>query len=294
MTRFIDEHRGRFGVERICRVMGTNVSTYYAHKSRPPSARTIQDKCLSERIRQVHEANYSVYGIRKVWRHLLREGIEIGRDHVARLMRAEELRGVRRGRRVRTTIPAKQVTRPADLVQRAFGATRPNELWVADLTYVTTWSGLCYVAFVVDTYSRCFVGWSLATHLRTELPLEALEMAIWRRDTDLAGLVHHSDRGTQYTSIRYTDRLIVAEIEPSVGSVGDSYDNALAESQIGLYKTELIGPRRPWRNPEEVEIETLEWIDWFNNRRLHTEIGYVPPAEFEAAYYAALEPVGIH
>jgi putative transposase len=295
MTNFIEAHRGRFGVERICRVMESNVSTYYAHQGRPPSRRAIEDAWLTERIKVIYEANYSVYGVRKVWHAVGREGVEVGRDRVARLMRAEGLRGVRRGKRVRTTIPAEQTTgRPADLVQRAFGATRPNELWVADLTYVVTWSGLCYVAFVIDVFSRVFVGWSLATHLRTELPLEALEMAIWRRDTDLAGLVHHSDRGTQYTSIRYTDRLVQAGIDPSVGSAGDSYDNALAESQIGLYKTELIGPRRPWRNPEEVEIETLEWVDWFNNRRLHSEIGYVPPAEFEAAYYAALEPVGIH
>ena len=211
-------------------------------------------------------------------------------------MRDLGLQGVRRGKRHRTTSADPTAARPSDLVDRRFEASRPNQLWVADLTYVATWSGLSYTAFVIDVFSRMIVGWSIATHLRTELPLEALEMAIWRRNSILDGLVHHSDAGSQYTSIRYTERLAEAGIAPSVGSVGDSYDNALAESTIGLYKTELIERRRPWRTPEQVEIATLEWIDWFNHRRLHSSIGNVPPAEHEEAYYGVnrvLEEVGI-
>lgn len=289
MTGFIAEHRGRFGVEPICRVMDFNPSTYYAARDRTPSARAPRDEDLKDEIKRVHKANYGVYGVRKVWRQLNREGICVARCTVARLMRELGLRGVRRGKAVRTTTPDAGAPRPADLVERDFAADRPNRLWVADLTYVRTFSGFCYVAHVIDVYSRMIVGWSLGTTLRTEMPLEALEMALWRRGRALEGLVHHSDRGSQYTSIRYTERLAEAGIAPSVGSAGDAYDNALAESTIGLYKTELIYRQGPWRTPEQVEIATLEYIDWWNNRRLHSEIGDIPPAEKEAIYYADAE-----
>jgi putative transposase len=293
MTAFIDEHRGRFGVEPICRVLGAKVSTYYAAKKRPPSARTLRDEELLVEIRRVFEDNYRVYGVRKVWRQLRREGNGGPKCAVERLMAREGIQGVRRGKRRGTTRRDLAAARPPDLVDRAFTASRPNELWVADLTEVVTWSGVCYAGFVIDAYSRMIVGWSIATHIRTELPLEALEMAIWRRDTVLDGLVHHSDAGSQYTSIRYTERLAEAGIAPSVGSVGDSYDNALAETQIGLYKTELIERQRPWRTSEQVELATLEWIDWFNNRRLHGSVGNVPPAEAEGGYYATRETLEV-
>jgi putative transposase len=292
MTRLIDHDRDRFGVEPICRVLEFNPSTYYARKARPPSARAVRDAGLTAKIRLVHEANFGVYGSRKVWHQLRREGVPIARCTVERLMRTEGLQGIRRMRRRRTTIPDLRAARPADLVDRNFAAAAPNELWVADLTYVRTWAGFVYVSLVIDVFSRFIVGWSIATNMRTDLPLDALEMAIWRRGGAVEGLVHHSDAGSQFLSIRYTERLADAGIEPSVGSVGDSYDNALAESTIGLYKTERI-EGRSWRNAEEVEIATLEYIDWFNHRRLHSSIGDVPPAEFEAAYYAALEPAGI-
>lgn len=287
MTAFITEHRGRFGVEPICEVLGAKVSTFYAAKDRPTSARAVHDDELVVQIRRVYKENYGVYGARKVWRQLNREGIPVAKCTVERLMAREGIQGVRRGKRRGTTRSDLKAARPPDLVDRQFTASRPNELWVADLTEIVTWSGVCYAGFVIDAFSRMFVGWSLATHIRTELPLEALEMAIWRRDTVLDGLVHHSDAGSQYTSIRYTERLAEAGIAPSVGSVGDSYDNALAESSIGLYKTELIERHRPWRTSEQVELATLEYLDWFNNRRLHSSIGDVPPAEAEGRYYAA-------
>lgn len=293
MTAFISEHRGRFGVEPICRVLDTAVSTYYAARRRPPSRRALRDEELAAEIRRVFQENYRVYGARKLWRQLKREGIKTAKCTVERLMAREGIQGVRRGKRRGTTRRHLAAARPPDLVDRAFTASRPNELWVADLTEVVTWSGICYAGFVIDAYSRMIVGWSIATHIRTELPLEALEMAIWRRDTVLDGLVHHSDAGSQYTSIRYTERLADAGIAPSVGSVGDSYDNALAETHIGLYKTELIQRQRPWRTPEQVELATLEWIDWFNNRRLHSSIGDIPPAEAEGRYYASRETVGV-
>lgn len=223
-----------------------------------------------------------------------REGVRVARCTVERLMGELGLAGVRRGRRRRTTTSDPQAPRPADLVERRFTASRPNQLWVADITYVRTWSGLCYAAFVIDAYSRMIVGWALAQHLRAELALEALEMAMWYRDERLEGLVHHSDRGSQYLAIRNTERLADAGAVASVGSRGDSFDNALAESEIGLYKTELIGRRGPWKTMEEVELQTFEWIHWFNHRRLHSAIGDVPPVEFEAAYYRQpqLELVG--
>ena len=289
MTGFIEEHRGRFGVEPICRVMEFAPSTYWAARSRPPSDRSLRDEQLKPEIRRVHKENYGVYGAHKVWRQLNREGIRVARCTVARLMRALGLRGVRRGKKCRTTVCDDTAVRPADLVCRLFTAERPDQLWVADFTYVSTWSGFCYAALVIDVFSRMIVGWSLSSSLRTEMPLEALEMALWQRGRPLAELVHHSDRGCQYTSIRYTERLAEAGIAPSVGSAGDAYDTAMAESTIGLYKTELIYRRRPWRTPEQVEIATLEYIDWWNNRRLHTEIGDVPPAEKEEMYYAEQE-----
>jgi transposase InsO family protein len=286
MSEFIDQRRERYGVEPICKALRWNVSTYYAAKERPCSLRARRDLMLRPHIHRVWQQNRSVYGHRKVWRQLQREGVVVARCTVQRLMRSDGLTGIRRGKRWKTTIPDPVAARPADLVDRRFVAERPNQLWVADITYVTSWSGRCFAAFVIDVYSRMIVGWALTSHLRTELALEALEMAIWRRNTVLDGLVHHSDRGSQYTSIRYTERLSDAGIEGSVGSRGDSYDNALAESVIGLYKTELIERGRPWKTPEEVEFATLEWIDWWNNRRLHSSIGDVPPAEFEASYYA--------
>ena len=285
MTAFVEEQKERFGVEPICTALQVAPSTYYACKTRPPSARRRRDEALKPEILRVHKDNFGVYGARKLWRQLNREGVPVARCTVERLMKELQLAGVRRGKRRRTTIPDETVPRPADLVERKFRVTNPNELWVADITYVRTWSGLAYAAFVIDAYSRMFVGWSIATHLRAELALEALEMAIWYRDERLDGLVHHSDRGSQYLAIRYTERLADVGAVNSVGSRGDSYDNALAESEIGLYKAELINRRGPWMTMEEVELGTLEWVQWFNHRRLHSSIGDVPPIEFEAAYY---------
>jgi putative transposase len=290
MTRYIDEHRERFGVAAICDVLGWNVSTYYAHKARPPSNRALRDEQLKTEIRRVFTENFEVYGARKIWRQLNREGIAVARCTVERLMREMGIRGAIRGKPYKTTRAGVSAPALPDLVDRDFTAGRPNETWVADITYVRTWEGFTHVALVIDVFSRMIVGWSIASHLRTDLPLEALEFAIWRRDEDLDGLVHHSDRGSQYTSIRYTQRLAEGGIEPSVGSVGDSYDNALAETTIGLFKTELIARRGPWRTRSQVELATLEWIDWFNHRRLHQSLGYVPPAEFEATYYDTKTP----
>lgn len=283
MTRYIDEHKDRFGVEPICATLQVAPSTYYAVKRRPPSARALSDAALKPQLARIHKDHFGVYGARKLWRQLLREGIHIGRDRVARLMRELGIAGVVRGKPKRTTIPAEVAARPGDLVERRFTATAPNRLWVADLTYVRTWSGFCYVAFVIDAYSRRIVGWQVATSLRTDLALDALEMAIWTRQGDLDGLVHHSDRGVQYLSIRYTDRLEEAGAVASVGSKGDSYDNALAESVNGLYKGELIWRGGPWRTAEDVELATLAWVDWWNHRRLHGACGDIPPVEFEQA-----------
>ena len=264
-------------------------STYYEHKARVSnpdlrSKRAKSDAELVPLIRRVWNDNFQVYGVRKVWRQLKREGIGVARCTVARLMRQLGLEGAIRGKKFKTTIGDDQATKPADLVQRNFTATRPDQLWVADLTYVATWAGFVYVAFVVDAFSRRVVGWRVSRSLRTDLALDALEQAIWSRP-DLQELVHHSDRGCQYLSIRYTERLAEAGIEPSVGSVGDSYDNALAETVIGLYKTEVIRKRGPWRTLEAVELATLEWVDWWNHRRLLEPIGDVPPVEFEQMYH---------
>jgi putative transposase len=284
MIAYIDAHRDRFGVEPICQVLPIAPSTYYAAR-RPASARAVRDTKLKGEIARVHAEQFGVYGARKVWRQLHREGISVARCTVERLMGELHLQGVRRGKTRRTTTPDATAPCPADLVDRNFSATRPNQLWVADLTYVATWSGFVYVAFIIDAFSRFLVGWQASRSLRTDLALDALEMAIWRRQARLEGLVHHSDRGGQYLSIRYTERLAEAGAVTSVGSRGDSYDNALAETIIGLYKTELIRRRGPWRGLDEVEYATLEWVDWFNHRRLLEPIGHLPPTEFEAAYH---------
>jgi putative transposase len=283
---FINEHRERFGVEPICDTLQIAPSTYYAALSRPPSERQVRDGELKVEIARVHQDNFDVYGTEKVWKQLRRESIEVGRDRVGRLMAELELEGAVRGKTWRTTIPSQVSSRPADLVDRDFSATAPNRLWVADLTYVSTWPGVVYTAFVTDVFSRYIVGWKVSTTLRADLALDALEMAIWSRGkTDLKGLVHHSDRGAQYLAIRYTERLADAGAVRSVGSRGDSYDNALAESVIGLYKTELVRKQGPWRSFEQLELATARWVEWYNQRRLHSSIGDVPPAEFEATYY---------
>ena len=283
---FINEYRDRFGVEPICQTLEVALSTYYAALSRPPSARRRRDDELKVEVGRVHKDNLDVYGVEKVWKQLRREHIEVGRDRVGRLMAELELEGVVRGKVWRTTLPSETGARPADLVERNFTATAPNRLWVADLTYVSTWAGVSYVAFVTDVFSRYVVGWKVSTSLRAELALDALEMAMWsRRSEDLEGLVHHSDRGVQYLAIRYTERLAEAGAVCSVGSRGDSYDNALAESVIGLYKTEVIKKQGPWRSFEQLELATARWVDWYNNRRLHSAIGDMPPAEFESTYY---------
>jgi putative transposase len=287
MTRYIDEHRATFGVEPICQALAIAPSTYYAARSRPPSARAVRDAELKPEITRVHEGNFDVYGVRKVWHQLRREDVEVGRDHVGRLMDELGLCGVTRTKKVRTTNPAPVSERPADLVDRVFAATAPDRLWVADLTYVWTRGGFCYSAFIIDAFSRRIVGWRVSSSLRTDLALDALEMAIWSRgDRDLDGLIHHSDRGVQYLAIRYTERLDDAGAIGSVGSKGDSYDNALAETVNGLYKAELINRRGPWRSIEQVELETAAWVHWWNAQRLHGACGDIPPTEYEAAYWA--------
>ena len=295
MLAFIDQHRDTYGVEPICAVLPIAPSTYFLRKAQQQdaakrSARAQRDDELGAAIRRVWNANDQVYGPRKVWRQLRREGVRSARCTVERLMRARGLRGVSRGRAwVITTRADAAADRPADLVDRQFAATRPNQLWVADFTYVPTWRGFVYVAFVIDVFARRIVGWRVSASLATDFVLDALEQAIYdRRGADGEDLVHHSDRGTQYLSMRYTDRLTEAGIEPSVGSRGDSYDNALAESIIGLFKTEVIQRKGPWRHFEAVEFATLTWVDWFNTRRLLEPIGYVPPAEYEADYYEQL------
>jgi transposase InsO family protein len=285
MIAYIDAHKERFGVEPICKQLPIAPSAYYAAKSRPPSARTTRDEALKPEIRRVHRDNFGVYGARKVWLQLGREGIPVARCTVVRLMSDLGLRGVRRGAFKVTTTPDGRALRPADLVDRDFRATRPNQLWVADITYVATWNGFVYVAFVTDVFSRRIVGWRVSRSLRSDLALDALEMALWARGKNADGLVHHSNRGSQYLSIRYSERLAEAGAVASVGSRGDSYDNALAETINGLYKTEVIRRRGPWKNINDVEFATLEWVDWFNNRRLLEPIGEIPPAEYEMLYW---------
>ena len=287
MTRYIDEHRATFGVEPICQTLPIAPSTYYAAKARPPSKRSLEDEKLNVKIRDVHEGNFGVYGVRKVWHQLRREDVEVGRDRVARLMAELGLCGVTRTKKVRTTNPAPESERPADLVDRVFSATAPDRLWVADLTYVWTRGGFCYTAFIIDAFSRRIVGWRVSSSLRTDLALDALEMAIFvRGGHDLTGLIHHSDRGSQYLAIRYTERLEDAGAVNSVGSRGDSYDNALAETVNGLYKAELINRQGPWRSVEQVELETAAWVHWWNTDRLHSACEDIPPADYEAAYWA--------
>lgn len=288
MTRYIEAHCTRFGVEPICRALQVAPSTYYAGRGRPPSARQLRDEALKAQLRQVHAAHFGVYGARKLWRQLQREGVAVARCTVERLMRALALRGVVRGHRHRTTISDETAPRPADLVHRDFRASAPNRLWVADLTYVRTWAGFAYVAFIIDAYSRAIVGWHVSRSLQSDLVLTALEQALWSRKGPFDGLVHHSDRGVQYRAIRYTERLAAAGIATSVGSRGDSYDNALAETVNGLYKTELVYRRGPWHGREDLELATLEWVDWFNHHRLFGALGYVPPAEYEAIGSATL------
>ena len=263
-------------------------SSYYAATSRPPSARAMRDAVMIPMLVALWEANYRVYGAAKLWKAARRAGHDIGRDQVARLMRAAGIEGVRRRRRARTTRPDGTARRHPDLVERDFTADRPNRLWVTDLTFVPTWAGVVYVCFIVDAYSRMIVGWRVAAHMRTEMVLDALAMARWARGTRLEGLVAHSDAGSQFTSVRYGERLAEIGAVPSIGSVGDSYDNALAETVNGLYKTELIrGPGQgPWRSLDEVELATLGWVHWHNTQRLHGYLGDLPPVEFEAAYRA--------
>ena len=287
MTRYIEEHKDEFGVEPICRTLEVAPSTYYAARSRQPSARALRDAELKSVIVRVHTENLDVYGVRKVWHQLDREGFDVGRDRVGRLMGELGLCGATRSRHARTTFPAPVAERPADLVDRVFSADRPDRLWVADLTYVWTRAGFCYASFVVDAFSRRIVGWRVSASLRTDLALDALEMAIFSRgDRVLEGLVHHSDRGSHYLSIRTTERLAEAGVVNSVGSRGDSYDNALVETVNGLYKAEPIHRRGPWRGVEDVELATSRWVHWWNTQRLHSACGHVPPAEYEAACWA--------
>lgn len=294
MRDFIDAHRGTYGVEPICKVLRIAPSGYrrYAAQQRDParrSARARRDDELALQIGRVWQANLQVYGADKVWRQLAREGTAVARCTVERLMRRQGLRGVMRDKVVRTTIGDAKAPCPLDRVNRQFRAERPNQLWVSDFTYVSTWQGWLYVAFVIDVFARRIVGWRVSNSMRTDFVLDALEQALWARQPERdSRLIHHSDRGSQYVSIRYSERLAEAGIEPSVGSKGDSYDNALAETINGLYKAELIHRRAPWKTKKDVEFATLEWVSWFNNHRLLEPIGYIPPAEAEANYYRQL------
>jgi putative transposase len=301
IVEFIREHRDhredgglRWGVEPICAVLSQHglpiaPSTYYEHVAKQPTDRDRRDAGLINQIRRVHADNYGVYGARKVWLTLNREGIPVARCTVERLMRQEGLAGAVRGKVKRTTIPDPTAERARDLVRRDFAPGVPDRLWVADITYVSTWSGWVYVAFVIDAYARRILGWRCGSSMSTQLVLDALEQAVWTRQragATLDSVVAHTDRGSQYVSIRYTQRLAEAGIAASVGTVGNSFDNALAETVNGLYKTELIKPRRPWRTLDTVELATAEWVDWFNHRRLYEYCGDIPPAEMEAAHYA--------
>jgi putative transposase len=294
VSAFVDEHRDRFGVEPICKALQIAPSCYWqeAARRRHPAlraARQKRDAVLQPEIERVWRSNRQVYGADKVWKQLHREGQPIARCTVERLMRANGWRGVVRGKVVRTTVPDAKAPCPLDRVNRAFRAERPNQLWVSDFTYVSTWQGFAYVAFVIDVFARRIVGWRVSRSMHTDFVLDALEQALYARQSERDGdLTHHSDRGSQYLSIRYTERLAEAGIEPSVGSKGDSYDNALAETIHGLYKAELIHRRAPWKTREAVELATLEWVAWFNHQRLLEPIGYIPPAEAEANYYRQL------
>jgi putative transposase len=303
VIKYVDEHKAEHGVEPICRSLaeaGLKIapSTYYASKTRPPSARSRRDAELSAEIVKLHREHRSVYGVRKMWHLLQREGWPVAQCTVTRLMRKLGLQGVVRGKARFTTQPAEERGVAIDLINRQFTAVAPDRTWVSDFSYVITYSGTVYVAFVIDCYSRRIVGWKAATSMQTELVLEALEMALWARGrvgrgVEGKGLIHHSDRGSQYTSIAFTERLLEAGVDASVGSAGDAYDNALAESTISLFKTEVIKGRRSWRSFEQVEYAAAEWIDWYNHRRLHSAIDYQPPAAYEEAHYRGLELGGL-
>ena len=295
MIAFMDGHINEFGVEPMCRVLQISPSTWYEHarRKKDPEKRPLRarkDTELCTQIRRVYEENFGVYGARKVWRQLLREGFDVARCTVERLMKYMNLQGVVRGKRKKTTISDKAAPCPQDKVKRQFVAERPNALWVSDFTYVSTWTGFAHVAFVIDVFARCIVGWKVSTTATASFVLDALNQAIQARQPTEGGLIHHSDRGVQYVSIKYTNRLSEAGIEPSVGSVGDSYDNALAETVIGLFKAEVIN-RQIWKNAGAVEFATLTWVDWFNNRRLFEPIGNIPPAEAEQNYFVELEAI---
>ena len=301
VVEFIDAHRDRFGVEPICRVLtehGVKIapSGYYAFKKRPPSARAVSDAVLVVEIERVfwdRKLGRGISGARKIWHLLKREGITVARCTVERLMRQHGLRGIRRGKQFVTTRPDTSTPRPADHVKREFRADRPNELWVVDFTYVPTWSGMAFTAFVTDVYSRRIVGWRTMSTMPTDLPLDALEMALWVRDRagqDVTGLIQHSDAGSQYTALRYTERLAEVGAIASIGTVGDSYDNALAESVVGLYKTECVRIDGPFRTADDLELATLSWVHWFNENRLHSSIGYLTPIEKEQNHYREMNP----
>jgi putative transposase len=294
MIAFIDVHRAVYGVEPICRVLPIAPSTYHAHVARrtdpaKASSRARRDAVLRDEIERVWAENFRVYGVRKVWRQLRREGVDVARCTVARLMREIGLQGVVRGKAPKTTVSDRTAPCPLDRVNRQFRVDGPNRLWVSDLTYVATWAGFVYVAFVIDAFARRIVGWRVSRSAHAAFVLDALEQALHERRPFRTALVHHSDRGSQYVSIKYTERLAEVGIEPSVGSVGDSYDNALAETVIGLFKAEVIHRRGPWRGLEPVEFATLEWVDWFNTRRLLEPIGNIPPAEAEARHFAEID-----
>ncbi|MFI6357966.1 IS3 family transposase [Streptomyces sp. NPDC050743] len=287
----IDHLRERgLGVDPVCRVLQLSPSTYFARKKRPKPSRRLRDEQLMPLIEEIHAESGATYGARRITRALRRKGMDAARCTVERLMRELGIEGVIRGQRRRTTVPEPSAPRPPDLVDRNFTASRPNQLWVADMTYVRTWSGWVYVAFVLDVYSRMIVGWQVANHMRTELPLDALEMALWRRriKTD-SGLIHHSDRGSQYVSIRYTDRLADIGASASVGSVADSYDNAMAEALNGTFKAELIEMQGPWTGFDQVERAIFQWVTWYNEERLHSALDYVPPAEYERDFWRSQE-----
>jgi len=294
MVSFIEEHREVFGVEPICRVLPIAPATYYARVAilRNPelaSDRAKSDVIDREEIKRIYAKSGKRYGSRKVWHALRREGKDIARCTVERLMKAMEIQGVVRGGKVITTNPDTAQPCPDDKVNREFHAQTPNRLWVSDFTYVSSWQGMVYVAFVIDVFARKIVGWRVSTAMTTSFVLDALNQAICQRcPSEADNLIHHSDRGSQYLAIKYTERLAEAGIDPSVGSVGDSYDNALAESTIGLFKTEVINFMGPWKTVGQVEWETLKWVNWYNTERLHSAIGYVTPQEAEEAFYADL------
>lgn len=283
MVEYIDDNKSIYGVEPICEVLPIASSTYYANKSKGLSKRAARDEDIKPEIMRVWHGSGQRYGAKKIWHALKREGLEVARCTIERLMKALKIQGIRRGAFKVTTNSNKNAARPIDLVKRSFSSSAPNELWVADFTYVATWSGFVYVAFIIDAFARCIVGWNVSKKMDSDFVLEALEMAIWQRNPS-EGLIHHNDAGSQYLSIAYSERLAQANIAASVGTVGDAYDNALAETINGLYKTEVIRHMGPWRGLDDVEYATLEWIDWYNKKRLFGSIGYVPPAELEAKY----------